>query len=280
MPVLKRVLLFLAELGILVVGIVVTSAILYHFQDEESPALATAFFGILVVSVLIFVLFRRKSRKWKITVDAATFLNDRAVRREHPRRAKIMRTLRRSLLWFPLLIVAFTLFFLPATSHVVFSSRHLVPHYKFNVPLNWMIVKSPGPYTFVWVYFSNVGVARYGLTPIWFTKSLPSGATFGITDPSRSYEWYRPKTDSTGARIILIQETSFRIGEIEMKCWEYEGEFHHVSNPRISDAPRVLREVLCSTEPNGRNFNLRASFLGRRDEVLTFYQVLRTAITE
>jgi hypothetical protein len=91
MPILKRVLLFLAELGILVVGIVVAFAILYHFQDEDSPALATAFFRILFVSILVFVLFRRKSRKWKITLDAATFLNDRAVRREHTSFATVHR---------------------------------------------------------------------------------------------------------------------------------------------------------------------------------------------
>jgi hypothetical protein len=191
MPRLKRILLFAAELSLLLFGIVLAFTLAVYLDSPKGQLSAVAFFGTLLASVLAFVLFRRKSRKWKIAFDAEIFLEDRNFRRLYPRRAKLARQLRRSSMWFPSLIAALAVVFLPAMSHLVFSSRHLVPHYKFSVPLNWGILKSRGPYPFVWVFFSNEGSARYGLTPIWFSHSFPCGATFGISDPSNYNEWYR-----------------------------------------------------------------------------------------
>ena len=184
MPLLKRVLLFAAELGILLVGIVVAFALAIHFDSAESQFPVIALVGTLLVSVVFFVLFRRKSQKWKIAIDAANFLKERSLRRSHPRRASLTRLLRRTLIRLPSLIAALTVLFLPAMSHMIFSGHHLVPHYRFSVPWNWTIVKSRGTLPFVWVFFSNEGAARCGFTPLWFNQSLPSGATFAISDPA------------------------------------------------------------------------------------------------
>jgi len=146
MPLLKRVLLFAAELGILLVGIVVAFALAIHFDSAESQFPVIALFGTLLVSVVFFVLFRRKSQKWKIAIDAANFLKERSFRRSHPRRASLTRLLRRTLIRLPSLIAALTVRSLPAMSHMIFSGHHLVPHYRFSVPWNWTIVKAGEPY--------------------------------------------------------------------------------------------------------------------------------------
>jgi LPXTG-motif cell wall-anchored protein len=69
LPLLKRVLLFAVELGILLVVIVVAFALAIHFDSAESQFPVIAFFGTLLVSVVFFVLFRRKNQKWKIAED-------------------------------------------------------------------------------------------------------------------------------------------------------------------------------------------------------------------
>ncbi len=273
MPLLKRVLLFAAELGILLVGIVVAFALAIHFDSAESQFPVIALFGTLLVSVVFFVLFRRKSQKWKIAIDAANFLKERSFRRSHPRRASLTRLLRRTLIRLPSLIAALTVLFLPAMSHMIFSGRHLVPQYRVSVPWNWTIVKSRGTLPFVWVFFSNEGAARCGFTPLWFNQSLPSGATFAISDPASYYEWYRPRTEIADGRGTHVAQAHFKIGELELDCWQY------VVHPHFGgfDGAHVLQEALCSTKPNGQNFNLHASFLGRKEDIPIFYQVLRTA---
>jgi hypothetical protein len=162
-----RVLLFAAELSILVVGIASAFALVYHFQSEESQPLAVAFFGVLFISTIAFVLLRRKSRSWKIALDAANFLRWRSLRRTHPTRAWITADYGGYWSGCPGSAPPLTFFFLPPMTHVILSRRHLVPHYKFVVPLHGMIIKSARPYPSVWVFFSNKGAARYGLTSLW-----------------------------------------------------------------------------------------------------------------
>jgi hypothetical protein len=128
MPILKRVLLFAAGFSILAAGSWAALALSLFFDAQGSWLSLIVFFGTLALSVLAFVLFCRNSRKWKITLAAVTFLRDRELRRRYPLRAKIARRVRRGLLWLPLCASAFTLFFPPATSQVIFSSHHLAPY--------------------------------------------------------------------------------------------------------------------------------------------------------
>jgi hypothetical protein len=58
MPLLKRVLLFFAELSIPIFAVALALALVYRCGSEESDLLVVAFFGILVVSVIMFVLFQ------------------------------------------------------------------------------------------------------------------------------------------------------------------------------------------------------------------------------
>ncbi len=116
--------------------------------------------------------------------------------------------------------------------------------------------------------------------PLLTDAIAPVRRHIGITSPDSPYEWYRPKNEGLSGHVTVREQANFRIGEIEMNCWQYEGIYRHFGNPRVNDAPLALCEVLCSTTPNGRNFNLHASFIGRKEDAVIFYQVLRSARTD
>jgi hypothetical protein len=67
------------------------------------------------------------------------------------------------------------------------------------------------------------------------------------------------------------------MGAVVVNCWEYQDAFDAIGSGPNFLYPRELWEVLCSTQPNGKDFNLHASFLGREEDVPVFYRVLRGA---
>ncbi len=279
MRLLKRAQLFAAEIGVLVFGFVFALALAIRFDSSDNNVAPIAFFSVLFLTVVSLLILRRKTRRWKVEWAAAGWIANRSWRRRYPRRARNVRMICRCLLWLPSAFAALTVFSLPLASHIFYSGTHLVPHYRFSLPLNWTIVKSSGdsPYPVVWVFFSNEGASRFGLTPIWFNHSLPSGVTLGITGPASPYIWRRPKVEIEQGRPTHIAKTEFTIGAVVVNCWEYQDTFDAIGSGPNFLYPRELWEVLCSTQPNGREFNLHASFLGQKEDVPVFYRVLRGA---
>lgn len=280
MRVFIKLLLFTGELAILFFGIVFSlllGAVFYFDFTWGKLALIPSFLG-LVLTIAILLLFRRKTRRWEIENEAASWVADRSYRRLHPRQARYLRFLHRCLLWLPSICAAFVFFFLPVASHVAYLGGHLVTHYRLPTPLNWMIIKGHGEYSFAWVFYSNEGAAKYGFTPIWFNHSFPSSATFGTTGPASPYKWWRPGHEIETGHATHVAKKEFKIGAVDMKCWEYRDIYHYGlgdwSSPPV---PGVFWEVLCSTEPNGKDFNLHASFFGHKEEIPDFYKVLQGA---
>ena len=270
MRLLKRVLLFVTEVAGFILGCVISFSLAAYFDSRENNFAATAFFlGSLVLTVIGFFVFRRKTRKWKIEQDAARWMAIRSWRGLHPHRARYVRLAHRILLWLPSACAALVLFFLPVASHLAFPSSSLVPHYRLSVPLNWLVIKSSGDYPMVWAFLSRKGAARYGLTTSWSNDSTPSVVTFGITDPASGYVWRIPEREMESGHPTHIAKTDFKLSIIEADCWEYRVPIHY--------AEGMFGEVLCSTRPNGRNFNLHASFFGHIEDIPTFYKVLRGA---
>jgi hypothetical protein len=271
MRLLKTVLLFAVEVAVLITGFLISFTLAVYLDSRENGLAGIGFFGGLFLTAIGFVLFRRKTRNWKIEQDAVSWMASRSWRQLYPHRARRVRIVQRSLLWLPSICAALVLFFLPVSSHFAFPGSRLVPHYRFSVPLNWLIIKSRGDYPFAWTLFSGEGAARYGMSPIWFTHSMPSGATFAITDPAAGYVWSVPQRETESGHTTHVAKTDFQLGTIQADCWEYRIPVHY--------AESVLWEVLCSTRPNGRDFNLHASFLGHKEDVPTFYRVLKGATT-
>ena len=277
MRILKKFLIFAAELVFLFVGFIlsVSFAASLDYLDSRLDIIGFLLGFSIVGAVLVWS--RRKTEKWTIAADASHWLAYRSWRRLHPRRAKYLRILQRSLLCFPSLCGAFVLFFLPVASHILYSGVPLVPHYHVSTPLNWLIIKSPGN-NLTRTFFSNQSAARYGFTPFWFNEVMPSGATFSTSDPASSDGWSRPQSEIASGHTTHDAVREFQLGPVTVTCYEYRltnnnnGGF----SPSISSLA-VLWESLCSTQSNGVDYNLRAAFLGHREDLSAFYRVLNSA---
>lgn len=74
MRIVKRALLFVVEVGVLVIGFVASSALAGYFESAESNLAAIAFFLGLLLTIVCFAIVRRKTRRWKIQYDADGWL--------------------------------------------------------------------------------------------------------------------------------------------------------------------------------------------------------------
>jgi hypothetical protein len=108
MRIVKEVLLFSAEVALLICGFAISFQLAVYFDSRENNFAAIAFFGSLFLTALGF-FFRRKTRKWKIEQSAARWMAKRSGRQVNSRRAKFLHVFRRSLLWFPSIGAAFVL---------------------------------------------------------------------------------------------------------------------------------------------------------------------------
>jgi len=274
---LKKFFLFAAELVFLFLGFIFSVSFAVYLGYLGSKFASVVFLiGFSTICAVLF-WFRRKTGKWTIAADANAWLAHRSWRQLHPRRAKYLRILHRSFLWFPSLCAAIVLFFLPVASHIRYPGTHLTPHYRFSTPLNWLIIKSPED-NFVKTFFSNQGAARYGFTPIWFSHSMPSYAAFATSKPEDPDRWPRLEDELASRHITDVSVRKFQLGMISATCYEYQHTYDNGARSLSSiHSPPVLWESDCSTKPNGVDYNLRASFFGYREDLPTFYDLLNTA---
>lgn len=97
----KKCLLFTTELVFLFVGFMFSmgSAVYLDSLGSKFGLLAFLLGFSLICTTLIW--FRRKTRKWTLAADATAWLAHRSWRQLHPRRARYLRILQCSLLFFP-----------------------------------------------------------------------------------------------------------------------------------------------------------------------------------
>jgi hypothetical protein len=273
---IKKVFLFVTELAFLFFGFLISlgpALALSSTGHKSGPVVFIVAFSLVCTAL---VWFRRKTGKWTAVTDAEAFLAHRSWRRHHPRSAKYFRAVRPWLIWLPSLIAAFVLFFLPAASHFFYIGRSIIPHYRVSVPLNWLVVESQGRGG---LFFSEEGAARYGLTPIWFNRRMPSYVVFLVRDPEHGDGWNRPETELASGHTTHVGVRDIRLGMLTSRCYEYR---HVYGNAPESSygllTPPVLWESLCATQPNGINYNLRSAFSGHREDLPAFYKMLNSAI--
>ena len=272
----KKLFLFATEFAFLFFGFIFSIGFAVYLHSLASQFAPAAFLFSFSLICAVLVWFRRKTGKWTIALDATAWLATRSWRQLHPRRAKYVSILQRSFLWFPSLCAALVLFFLPVASHIRYSGTQLVPHYRCSTPLNWLIIKSRGDVA-VWTFFSNQGVARYGFTPIWFNHSMPSSGTFFTSDPASSDGWRRPESELASGHTTHHAVRQFQLGMITATCYEYLHTYNNAPGSSSSIfTPPVLWESLCSTQPNGVDYNLRAAFFGHREDLPAFYDLLNS----
>jgi hypothetical protein len=273
---LKKFVLLATELVFLFFGIMFSIGFAAFVDSTGSKFAFVALLLGFFLTTASLVWFRRKAGQWTVVADAKAWLAQRSWRQLHPRRAKHLRTFQRGFLWLPSLCSALVFLFLPVASHVVYGGRQLVPHYHVASPWNWFIIRS-GQDGAVWE-FSNQGAARYGFTPIWFNRRMPSGADFFWSDPQHADGWWRPESEHTSGHTTHVAVRKFQLGTIIATCYEYRHIYDDGVGPSSSIfTPDALWESLCSTQPNGVDYNLRASFLGYREDLPAFYDLLNSA---
>jgi hypothetical protein len=273
----KKFLLLASELVFLFVGLVFSMGFAYYLGSIGSRFPFVAFFLSFSLICTALVWFRHKTGEWTTAADATAWLAHRSWRQLHPRRAKYLRILQLPFLLFPSLCSALVVFFLPVASHILYSGAHLAPHYRFSTPVNWLIIKSRGDIE-VWTFFSNRGAARCGFTPIWFNHSMPSSAIFHTSDPASSDGWWRPRSELASGHATHLAVRQFQLGMITATCYEYRHTYNNSARASSSIfTPPVLWESLCSTQPNGVDYNLSAAFFGHGEDLPAFYDLLNSA---
>lgn len=266
------------ELAILFFGITLSIFFTAYVDSVADKFALVVLLTGFILTCALFVLFRRITAQWTVIADAKAWLAQRTWRKLHARQAKYLQFLQRWALWLPSLCAVFVLFFLPAASHVFYAGRQLVRHYRVDTPLNWMIIKSSQD-GFVSTFFSNRGAARYGFNPAWlFKRREPSGATFMWSDPQHSEGWWRPERELQSGRSTDVVVRQFQLGTITATCYEYRYMYHYDFETRSYVLNQeLLWESLCSTQPNGVDYNLRAAYFGYGEDLPIFYKVLNSA---
>jgi hypothetical protein len=168
----QRLLVFLTEAGVLAVGVALSFAVAALFDSGW-----TFGFG-LILTVMEFIAFRRRTRPWKIEYDAVGWEFSRVDRRLHSPRARNKRIIRRALLWVPSALAASVLFFFPVATHLGHpGSRHLA-HYRVPIPWTATVLSFPS-IDLVAALVNSSRAGRFGVTPFWDKEPLLSFMTFG-----------------------------------------------------------------------------------------------------
>ena len=276
MRLFKKFLLFTSELVFLFFGFIFAAVLAAYLNSLGSRfALLALVLGFTLICAAV-VWFRCKTEKWSIAADAKAWLGYRSWRKLHPRCAKYLRILQTISLLLPAACSMLVLFFLPVASHIVYSGTG-VPHYRVAAPLNWLIIKSSDG-IFLVAFFSNHGAAQCGLTPIWFNHRMPSNSVFYTSDPKHADEWWRPNHELATGHTTHVGVRRVQVGVLTATCYEYKHIYSDgADHPSSTLYPSVYWESLCSTQPNGIQYNLRAAFFGDREDLPAFYEVLNSA---
>jgi hypothetical protein len=255
---------FLTEVGVLVVGVVLSFAVAAYFESGW-----TFGFG-LVLTVVEFIAFRRRTRPWKIGYDAECFELSRAERSLHPRRARFKRIIGRTLLWVPSVIAALVLFFFPIVTHLAHPSSRYLTHYR--VPIPWTISVF-GRYGWVDAFVSG-GKGRFGMTQFWDREALFSRMTFRAISPDAdTFEFNHEMAAVERGGATQAHSREFRLGDVILTCWQFvprRPRVHSLGLVRISP----FWEVTCETPVTEHRRNLYASFWGSEADMPAFYKII------
>jgi hypothetical protein len=199
---IKRLLLFASEVGVFLLGLVLSVTLEAFFGYIGGSDIASlTFISGLVLTIVGLFLFRRRNRAWKIEYDAVGWELSQAERKLHPTRFKYKRIAKRILVWVPSAIAAFVLFFFPVATHVSHPRSHWLPHYRLPIPWTAAVLPVYQVPNAVIAIVTSSEAGRFGLTPFWDGERpfslvtflgwgvhslLPDGAT---QTSSRNFEW-------------------------------------------------------------------------------------------
>ncbi len=274
MLLIKRVLLFGTEAGILVLGFVLTLAFTELMESVLENSGGFAFLGGLAFTIFAFLLIQRATRKWKMKYDAERWLASRAEHRSHPNRAKYLRLIRRCLLWLPSVCAALVVFFFPVATHLLNLRSHYLKHYRVPIPWTWTVLPplgTSGEYSFTYALITMGAMGRYGVTPFWKERSSFSVATFGSVGPDGAFDFNESQREQRLRGAANVSRRDFQLGKATLTCWQY----FPANESRVWKlVPKDYWEIACSTPASVHDRDFYAHFYGGGDKILRFYKVL------
>jgi hypothetical protein len=144
---LKRFLVFIAEIGVLMLGLFGSGAVATVVAISLGPDAGVPFLCIYCLGLLLtmgaFLRIRRKNKPRKIAYDAEVYCLQKSERKLHPVRARYKQAFFRSVVWLPSLIAAIVIFFFPLVSHLGCPRSRFLRHYR--IPIPWTTLSCHGP---------------------------------------------------------------------------------------------------------------------------------------
>jgi hypothetical protein len=278
----KRLLLFASELGFLVLGLALAFAVASHiavvndcYNFVECPAASAVLDAGVVMTIVGFVLLRRKTRSWKIEHEAVGWALAQSERKLHPTRSKYKRVVSQVLVWMPSVVATTALLFFPAASHLIRPGMQCLAHYRVSIPWTLVVTPVPGvPSDSFVAAFTLVGSnGAFGLTPFWRGEIFSSEMGFGSTlhAPDASEDNIITERRHVGA--MQLSRRGFRLGDVALSCWQYLPP-HDWPYRRRSIGSTALWQIDCQTPVgiSGRHFY--ASFRGSEADVPAFYKII------
>ena len=274
---IKRFLVFSSELGILVLGFVLSLAIAMDLASSENTAQFApfVFYSSLILTVVAFFVLRRQTRAWKIRYDAVGWKLRQAERKLHPARARYKRIVRRNLVWVPSAIAAFVLFFFPFATHLAHPRPLDLMNYRIPIPWTFTVFRSSVPqYSGVEAIVNSSGMKRFGITPFWDGERRFSLMNFVSTNGPLSSglqngDWMPRDASQLSTRKLRANDVGFT-------CRQYLRQprrpFVFGIGPLYANGP--FWEINCQAAAGGYKQVLDASFFGREEDIPEFYSII------
>jgi hypothetical protein len=278
----KRLLLFAGELSFLVLGLALASAVASYvavaddcYNSVECPPASAVLDGGVVLTVVGFVLLRRRTRPWKIEYDAIGWALAQTERKLHPTRSRCKQAVSRFLVWTPSVIAATVLLFFPAASHLIRPGSQCLTHYRLSIP--WTLVVTPVPGvssdSFVAAFTLIGSNGEFRLTPFWHGEIFSSVMGFGNTLYASDASEDNTITERRHVGATQLSRRDFQLGDAALSCWQYLPPYDWPYGRR-STASAVLWQIDCQTPVGVRGQHFYAWFRGSEADISAFYKII------
>jgi hypothetical protein len=280
----KRLLVFTMEAGVLLLGSVLSVALVFVFAVvfrfdpvDENGFVGVVFLIGLLLTIVGFIAVRSKTRPWKIEYDAVGWTLTQAERKLHPTFARRKRIAKRVLVGMPSLIAAVVLFFYPAAFHLMHPSSQNLGPYRVSIPWTLAILSVPGVHADSEVIaFALLGSGGNSCwTPFWRGELFSSGMIFGSGKGYAGNLDYRVRyAEEMHAEGTQVLRKDLRLNDVRLSCWQYliphRWPWAAVTGP--------LWQVDCETPVGVHGQHFSAFFRGSGTDIPAFYRIIERVV--
>ena len=263
---LKRILISLCEIGVFVLGNIISLLIVY-LADLHRNGLddAILIFG-MIVSFIIVLWIRSKTYAWKFAYSVECCMVERAERLQNPSRWKRLKLVRRFSIWVLSAIAMLVLFFFPVVTHVLYPRAGHLQNYRVSLPWYWFVMPwNDGQKNryLVDAFIYSGGESGFGLAPL---KPIIGGASFGEIDVETMEFLHQYIEAGVSGRKGLVRR-ELLTGGTRIGCWEYPA-------PADNGCDNGTWIVECITPIEVKERPFHAGYFGPKGALPVFYAVI------